>query len=825
MIIKRLALDNIRSYVHEEIIFPEGTLLLAGDIGSGKSTVLLAIEFALFGIKRDELEGEQLLRHGKNEGHVELHVAFGEKECVLRRTLKRTKDGVKQDVGSIIVNGQQTHASPVELKSKILELLGYPKSLITKTKDFLYRYTVYTPQEEMKRILSENKEYRLDTIRKIFNIDKYKRVRDNIVPVIKELKTRTIYLEEQLSDQEEKRLEQQRYQEALFQVKELLKEVCRELQEQKQKIAAHKEMMHQHESAVKHAYDVKKRYELATQQLETLQQASDSHVKRMYPLQENIASLEQKICSITVPDVRSEELEQLQHTLDDLQKNVQAFEIERNKLVERQASLAKEISTLSHEITDLQELRTRFDTLEKELSAINLQIKSNSTLQQQLSDVEPSLQILTQQIAEKETLAKHATLLKEKIEALDQCPTCLQQVTPHHKNEVIHQQEIVLQKEREEKEHLLEEYAVQKKKHGALQSELEALRAFKTKKSELDVERTYLAQKIENMKHKQTLFLQCREEMLFVEKALGGFTLQDFEEKRLLIKEFQQKRLQMLQHYEQSQSRNNARMLLHEKQAELLQLRNDLEQCKSKIELFSRERDACSIELQKLLHVEETLRAAQNLYDELCAQEKKCAIQEAELKQRELHIHEALESVIQVLLQKEGLSKELQHFQQLIHWLNEFFTTITTVIEKQVLLRTYHEFNQHFSEWLHALTADEMLSARLDEEFAPMILQNGYETSVENLSGGERTAVALAYRLALNKVINEYVDHINTRDIIILDEPTDGFSSEQLDRVRWILQQINARQIILVSHETKIESFVEHIIRVAKEEHVSRVIT
>jgi exonuclease SbcC len=51
MIFKTLSLNNIRSYkTNEPIEFPIGTSLFEGDIGSGKSTILMAIEFALFGL-------------------------------------------------------------------------------------------------------------------------------------------------------------------------------------------------------------------------------------------------------------------------------------------------------------------------------------------------------------------------------------------------------------------------------------------------------------------------------------------------------------------------------------------------------------------------------------------------------------------------------------------------------------------------------------------------------------------------------------------------------------------------------------------------------
>ena len=64
---------------------------------------------------------------------------------------------------------------------------------------------------------------------------------------------------------------------------------------------------------------------------------------------------------------------------------------------------------------------------------------------------------------------------------------------------------------------------------------------------------------------------------------------------------------------------------------------------------------------------------------------------------------------------------------------------------------------------------------------------------------------------------------MQTKDLIILDEPTDGFSTEQLDRVREVIDQLGMKQVIIVSHEQKMESFVDNVIRIQKNEHVSSV--
>ena len=127
MIIKKLKLENIRSYVNQEIEFPIGSILLSGDIGSGKSTILLAIDFALFGLQRGSLDGNSLLRNGTNKGSVELTFDIDGKEVIIKRSLKRVKDSSGQDQGYLIYNGKKEDLSPVELKQRVLELFNYPQ--------------------------------------------------------------------------------------------------------------------------------------------------------------------------------------------------------------------------------------------------------------------------------------------------------------------------------------------------------------------------------------------------------------------------------------------------------------------------------------------------------------------------------------------------------------------------------------------------------------------------------------------------------------------------------------------------------------------------
>jgi len=132
------------------------------------------------------------------------------------------------------------------------------------------------------------------------------------------------------------------------------------------------------------------------------------------------------------------------------------------------------------------------------------------------------------------------------------------------------------------------------------------------------------------------------------------------------------------------------------------------------------------------------------------------------------------------------------------------------------------EFNQFFQQWFELLVEDPTKSARIDEDFSSIVEQDGYEQNVNYLSGGEKTSVALAYRLALNMIVRKVATSMES-NLLILDEPTDGFSKEQLLKVQDILTELECPQVIIVSHERELESFADQIFRVSKERGVSMI--
>ena len=124
MIFKSLKLENIRSYEKLTIEFPKGSVLLAGDIGSGKTSVLLGLHFALFGLQPGQ-KGASILRQGENRAYACLELEVDGEVIILERTIKKSNSGsITQDSNNITIGTTKEAHSTSEMKSKVINFLN-----------------------------------------------------------------------------------------------------------------------------------------------------------------------------------------------------------------------------------------------------------------------------------------------------------------------------------------------------------------------------------------------------------------------------------------------------------------------------------------------------------------------------------------------------------------------------------------------------------------------------------------------------------------------------------------------------------------------------
>ena len=683
MIINKIKLHNIRSYVDAEIFFKEGNILLAGDVGSGKSSILLAIDFALFGLSKGSLSGSTLLRNGTNSGYVELNFTIENNSTIIRRNLTKSKT-ILQDDGYIQVNGILTRCTAMELKQHILTMLNYPKELLTKSKSLIYRYTVYTPQEEMKRILQEENDIRVDTLRKIFGIDKYKRIKENSEIFTNHLRDKSKSLGPFISDIDIKR----------------------------------KELNDYKSNEIK----LKNEIDLLKPRLDSIRTLLELKKNHMDSLDLNLKDLNRLKSGLEMNSMKSK---YLNNELNGIKKDIE------------------ETTTRLSSYSDIKEVIGMGD--------IDMLVKKEKL---KLEAAESGHRdILIQSSVIKSSISSSNAII-EGIKNMDICPVCKQKVVDIHKNSIKSEEAAKISGMNDKLVHLTEE-------SKSLQNIISKIR------SAMDV--------LNEERQKQ---------------EINSIRLKNFNEVKSRLVSLAKK--------------------MEDTAAGINSADDLIRNIRDKIGSFGdidQEYSACKIDLEKYQLISRELD-----------------IKYSSINTRFFDNKNIIAFLEKELSQKTAIKEKIQNMEKIKLWLGDVFFDLVDSMEKKVMSKLYSDFNDLFKKWFNIIMGDEGIIVSVDSEFNPVIEQNGYNAEYLNLSGGEKTAVALAYRLALNQVINHIVSNIRTNDLIILDEPTDGFSDDQINRIKNVLDELDIKQVIIVSHEPKIESFVDDVIRIRKENHVSSVL-
>ncbi|MBD3309730.1 hypothetical protein GF351_00775, partial [Candidatus Woesearchaeota archaeon] len=433
MQLKSIKLENIRSYLNEKIEFPSGSLLLSGDIGSGKSTILLAVEFALFGILRGTLHGDTLLRKGKDQGSVELCFSAEGKQVTVKRILKRGKDDVKQQSGYLIVDGVKQEATAQELKSRILGILGYPRDLLTKSKSLIYRYTVYTPQEEMKQILTESKDVRLNTLRKVFGIDKYKRIQENSQILLKELREKRKEYEGRTADLGQRKEELAARRSEAEQHRKRLEEINPRVNESQSTAARKKQELAAAEERVDNVRKLKSELQMLDQRLNDRADQHSRNSKEDEQLKQEINSLQEQAAKLEVS--RSDE-EAVEKEIRDAEEKCRKVEKEKSSLKEKIAALTSRIEDTEKELRDNSSARKQLEKKEAELKQLAESLDRKDLMRKSLAEKETRMREVTALLNKAEANKVNAEKIKDDIMRLDRCPTCRQDVSGEHKHKV-----------------------------------------------------------------------------------------------------------------------------------------------------------------------------------------------------------------------------------------------------------------------------------------------------------------------------------------------------------------------------------------------------
>jgi len=165
MIVDRLELRNFKRFQHEVIEFKDGITGILGNNGTGKSSIVEAIFFALYGVeKTGSLQGDYILSSfapPKDQCEVRLDFRIGGTSYSVVRTFKNSKTIANKTTfhkdGKLYATGVR------EVETEVKRTLGMGRL------DF--RNTIYAAQKDLLTLLESDPGKRKEWFLRALGID------------------------------------------------------------------------------------------------------------------------------------------------------------------------------------------------------------------------------------------------------------------------------------------------------------------------------------------------------------------------------------------------------------------------------------------------------------------------------------------------------------------------------------------------------------------------------------------------------------------------------------------------------------------------------
>ncbi|MCD6248315.1 MAG: SMC family ATPase [Hadesarchaea archaeon] len=771
--ITRVRLRNWKSHEKTELRFGDGTNVLIGIMGSGKSAVLDAITYALFGtipaVQNRTIKLDDLIRNRpKPAESAEVEVSFtapNGARYYVRRVIERGKgttfSEIREEEGGRLLEGPHS--------SRVTELVC---SLLKLDYD-LFERAVYSEQNRLDYFLNLRRGERMRKTDELLGINKLELARKNMSTLINRIRDLTRDREQLIGELEqdeaiaslpilEQELEELR--KSRMEDQKELNNVCRELESNKKEL----------------------------EKMQRLQEELARLDKTSRELRGELSALRSQAKEITgkLGAIAGRSLADIEREMENAQRNYE-------NVAQEFDALSSELSARNSEISGLEaEIQMNQKRLNEISSDIQRARKSKKELDElKLPKLKKRLERLQtmQQNTQNEVIALRTKVedLKQALEELrmagSTCPVCESPLGDEKKRALL------LQRERK-----LKEYQ-------------ERILDLETRRTELDAE---LQRVTEVCKRADLLQVEAGKlEELELERSRVEETLREsrlrLENLRKVVGEIQLKVKDLRERVESERERvNNLR--------QKFTLRQDLDRVREEIDR----------KMAKHFRIQKDLWSMQEKYDEEEAKNLR------EKYDRLIRAQERLKTQISnkgtLITEKEKLIKSARSKKTALEKYraeSKYFKRAIGELQKMqvALARTQTSLRRHFIEAVNGTMSelwkeiypygdyvDIRLSVEGGERGGDYVLQlrdrAGNWVPVEGVtSGGERTCACLALRVAFAVVLAPALSWL------VLDEPTHNLDADGIRELAVVLReripQI-VQQLLLITHEERLEAAV-----------------
>lgn len=788
MYLRSIQLENYRKFEFAQVEFPDGIVGVIGNNGVGKSTLVEAIAWALYGSEASRTTKEEIRR--LTAGSQDVCRAILEFELAGNnfRVVRQMKGESLTGDASVIVDGNVVARGIKAVKDYVERSLGMDyKAFIT---------SFYAPQKELN-VLSDFQPYRRkELLVRMLGIENIDSALKSLREDKRELEIKSETTTALLKDLKVLKTERKEKEENLNGFKKLVSEKKAELKEISSSLGIA-------ESEVK---NMKKKYE--------------EHNKLNQELEINKTEKSTLSYQLKEKNNEKENLLKLTRKIKDLKPKMDEYGKVKEKIIEQdQLKLKAEKIKLTQQQVD--QLQRSISSDQKRLNDLTLKLKEKQKMEDKLNkskgeidQMEIELEKTRKKYVHLQTSFKSLSEDKKKLEKQLQgiedlgpdsvCDRCLRPMGKDY-------QKI--------RSHLLEEL-------DKLEKELTRLQRGKsdveTGGKKLREQKDKIEKEKEKSQNEWELLLRIMGEEENLQKSLNekkqnrttlnkaleqiGKIVYEPEEHQRLKSEFEKLEKVKEQHTQISQDIKR-----------LPEIEQHIKTTSERIKFLEKNEEELDQKIKVLYFSEKIFREGEIKFEELRNKTHqvefalKDLIHQSEIHQSEL---KRIEAEIQETKKHELEIKKFQEHRLYLQKLDDIFSDFRV----SLIDRIKPTLSGYAKELFSDLTDGRYQDFELDEDYEIFIYDNGEKFSVERFSGGEKDLANLCLRLAISLMISESsgVDF----SFIILDEI---FGSQDQVRKENILNSLarlknRFRQIFLITHIDDIKDSVENLITVTENE-------
>jgi exonuclease SbcC len=872
---ERLRLANFKCYESVDVRLDRGVTVIHGLNGSGKSSLLEACFFALYGTKALDSRLDEIVTIGTEQASVELWFTHGGRDYHIERRV-RVRDENAKTTKCVL----ETPDGPIEgardVRARIGDLLRMDAEAFVNC--------AYVRQGEVNKLINASPRQRQDMIDDLLQLgrleDYRERASDARVGVgrVRDTKEGELTgLIDQIEEKEERDLHarlndcQTEHAEITEEIEGFEAErkqavttrdecaaVLEEADEQREEIAALTDDIETLRTSIEETESEREskttRLRDLREQTDTKREDLDEHLDRT-DLSDDVeqAVVEKRITALEERD------EELLEYLQDQQLNAQelnnrASQLEdeaeererraseaRQEADELESSLEEKEETLTDRRAEIESLREKRSTHCSQFDDAPCNLGDASEYRRTVSEEATNLGERVAELRSELRTARDAVTEVEQLKAEGKCPECGQPVdgSPHveaieERREQVRELESELE-EREDDKAAADERVENAEALVELESEIDRL------ESEIDTQEQLIENEASSLSKDRNQVGDLREK--------GDTLSADANEKREAAEQAHERAKECRAAIgEVNGERQDVKESLDTFET-IESLLDDIETATTEIEhIRNRREELESLNEERRERLKEKRREKQDREEQF--DEERIETAKSEKERAEQYIERADATLDELTERRNKLQgqigairNEIEALEELRERRDELQATVEqleSLYEETKQLQTMYadlraELRQHNVEKLERLLNDTFDLIYQNDSYARIELDGEYELTVyqkdgeeldpEQLSGGERALFNLSLRCAIYRLLAEGIEGSAPMPTLILDEPTvfldSGHVSKLLDLVE-SMRDIGVEQIVVVSHDDELVGAADDLVRVAKDPTTNR---